>query len=298
MKTNWRNGLADLIFRTTRILGGSDVFDNRSEFNNYPYTKHWYGDLAYMLSEWLMGDGRLRWPWVDIGLFVYPNDYKPTPKFIRTPWDTPESLYFGIELEYYKEYMGAAPGELKRYVYQDPVVRGLSGSKNYYLKMEFNEDVAIEVVSHPMTINTHKLMGWDRIFSKLGDGGFHTTSECGLHVHLSKSQIGDANFHKLAALIYGNQDILERWGRRLWGYHCKGKGSDELSQRDRNEAVNFLNHNTVELRFMLSTLDSTELIRTLQGVTDIVEYVKLNGLETIIHTQLVWDGNIHFEEIR
>lgn len=206
--------------------------------------------------------------------------YKPLPKFFDL---NKEKLYLGLEDEV----------EIKNdHDLNDAAKAVLSlneSSERIYLKDDSTIERGFEIVSHPMTLSSHKKFNWKEGLSRLVQAGgrSHDTSTCGLHVHLSKSFFSNIEIARLGCFINLNQRNIQKIARRRNSNYGRFKRIDHFKDgseynENRYSAVNLQNAHTIELRFFRGTLKYSTLIASLEFCDAIAHYVKQVGTAHIL----------------
>ncbi len=241
------------------VISYNDAFYTESDedLHEYPYCESCYHKL-------------------DEGHYIHDYYYKPEPVFFGSD----DNLYMGIELEIDEG------GE-----YEENAEKILElanrGDEYVYLKHDGSLNYGFEIVSHPMTLNYHKNnMLWKDILRKAIYMGYksHQAVTCGLHIHVSKSALGDTYEEKenvIARLVYfyekfwaeilrfsrRTESTANRWASRYGGVLSTCKNSLDTAKKaglGRYTAVNLNNDSTVEFRIFRGTLRYETFIATLE----------------------------------
>lgn len=212
---------------------------------------------------------------------IHPYSYKPTPLFYGDG-----ERYFGVELEI----DGGGEDD-------DNATTILNiGNARYnhiYCKHDGSLEEGFEIVTHPMTLEYHlHKMPWSDILQAAREMGYtsHQAETCGLHVHVSRSALGDTYAEQdnvIARILYfverhWNELLrfsrrtsrqLQRWAAR-YGY--KDEPKEMLSHAKschagRYTCINLTNDYTIEFRIFRGTLKLNTLIATLQMVNHICD---------------------------
>lgn len=195
-------------------------------------------------------------------------------------------LYLGFELE-----MGGADSydrdRIAEYI--------VDHYSDYEGLFHLEEDCSIpnygfEMISAPMTLDFHRSeMNWQRITDYCSDRGLKGhdlgPDACGLHIHACRKFLNNFQWYCVDYLIAKNQERFEIFARRpetsyakyrknksQFNQNCKTYGTK--APRDRYQAVNFNNRNTVEFRLFRSTLKYETLIASLELVDAICRWAK------------------------
>ncbi len=167
----------------------------------------------------------------------------------------------------------------------------------------------IECITQPMSKEYFDSFDFERWMDALTDAGArsHDTSDCGLHVHLSREWLKTDNRDEQAVLvgrmkqfISDNQIMVERFCRRSSNHWCDYQSSydrdykndltkDEKADAhkknakcgDRYQSVNNNNYNTIEFRMFRGTLNANTFRASVEFCLRLVDYVltKEDGTE-------------------
>lgn len=234
------------------------------------------------------------------GIREYHNN--PDRVYHRAETDDPDTrLFIGTEVE--TEYgdvddrvaITKKYGEEEKYIYQ---MHDASLSSD-----------GIECITQPMTKAFWDAFDFEEWMSDLSDAGArsHDTSDCGLHVHLSREWLCTADDDEQAVLvarmrqfIADNQQQVEKFARRSANRWCEytktfDKGEDRGTKEqtkdkhkkkgkggDRYQSVNNENRNTIEFRIFRGTLKANTYRASVEFCLRLVDYVltKEDGTET------------------
>lgn len=161
-----------------------------------------------------------------------------------------------------------------------------NSDESYLYLKEDGSVTGFEIVSHPATLEAHKLrIPRDALTSLARDHGMTGWSGegAGLHVHVNKRAFSHSHLHKFQLFHYRNSTWLKRFAGRdsgRWasfdqtrdhnGDNVKlsslAKGQYERTYLNRYHALNFCPTNTVELRYFRSSLLPDTLIAVLEMV--------------------------------
>jgi hypothetical protein len=224
---------------------------------------------------------------------IHDYDYKPSPQFFAGSGErtNPLNPYFGIELE-------TEGGET------DEAIRssGLVDDSLFYVKHDGSLKDGFEIVSHPATFR--HWMEHDLSFTdKLRKAGYRSydTDTCGMHVHVSKSALTQAQRAKLllwakvnrAFVLYVSRresaTKLNDWAsvdlRSTGGLIRKACG-DYVDRDERYTAVNLLPAKTIEFRIFRGTLNIASIRRNIALVACIVAFIRNAPLSAMSHYDL------------
>jgi formylmethanofuran dehydrogenase subunit E len=211
---------------------------------------------------------------------------------------------FGIELEVQKTDGGStdkAREEIKKILGDDPY------QKLYFMRDGSIGSAGFEMITQPHSERDLLKIDWESILSKLTKLGYrsHNGNCCGLHIHSSRSLYGDTKEEQddnIAKVIYfyeKNFDELFKFSRRTDDHWCKpyketlknngylsrlygytGEMSENVCKsivrqhRDRYQAVNVTNKNTIEFRIFRGTLCLNSFLSALDLTFNIVRNCK------------------------
>lgn len=215
--------------------------------------------------------------------YVHDYSYRPHTIFHRgTNCSRGRStLYLGCELEMTNNGSDSLSyGAEKAY--------NASNSEDlYYLKWDGSVSDGFELVTHPMTLpyirDNFKWSIADTM-SNLGYRSWDANSECGFHIHLSRSAFQSrSHIFKFVWFIYANSESLIGFaGRHSTGYarfeptelqtltyKANGGGQDT-----RYYALNTQNSKTIEMRFMRGSLNRDTLIAYCEFADAVFHYTK------------------------
>lgn len=144
-----------------------------------------------------------------------------------------------------------------------------------------------EIISQPMTFECleYLLPKFDEAFKKIKENGQSSDGQatCGLHIHVSKSAFNDKNaIMKAVAIVSYFRDNIEIFSRRKENRYCtydkityKEEDLKRLNKASvRHAAVNtknLSNRKTIEFRTFSGTLDTLNLMASVEFVRNIVE---------------------------
>ena len=205
--------------------------------------------------------------------------YKPNVKFYGEG-----PLYYGIELEIDKG------GEVDENAYEIMQV-GNSDEDRIYCKHDGSINNGFEIVSHAATAEYHLTkFPWREILDKARKLGYcsHNTSTCGLHIHASRSALGEnyerqeetigrivhfveLHWNEILKFTRRTEDNINRWAAR-YGISTKAKDTYKNAKDrclGRYVAVNLVNCETIEFRMFRGTLLYSTFAATIQLVDEI-----------------------------
>ena len=195
------------------------------------------------------------------------NSRKYKPRRINDN-DADERMLFGVELE-------CDYGKLKIYNYD----RWLDDDNLIHFESDGSlSDDGVECITMPCSLRFHQeCMRWRNLCYLLKDDGFssHDTSCCGLHVHMSRSELTPIQIIKMDVFLNRGYDFWSNIGRRsgIYGGHYdvqkkadkyKGEYDNWCSHNDRYQPLNTTNENTVEVRIFRGSLNPETILGTIE----------------------------------
>lgn len=195
-----------------------------------------------------------------------------------------KTIYYGIELEVnlaaqFSE--GSTSLDRTRDLYfavkyvEDNFPKG-----RVYLKKDGSLSSGFEIVTHPHSLESHYTL-WNQFLSNPPNMiTSYKSGECGLHVHVSRDSFTKNHLEKLIAFVNDeeNYNFIRCLARRDANRYCKVDYRKKytkikspyyvspISSRDRYEAVNVTNRNTVEIRIFRGTLNRSIFFMCLESV--------------------------------
>jgi hypothetical protein len=159
----------------------------------------------------------------------------------------------------------------------------------FYLKDDSTIDGGFEMVSHPATLEFHKSVAYKKLFADMIKRGCrsHNTQTCGLHVHINRTFLSETDKIKMAMFVYSQKANIVKIARRDCLQWSKFKDIKNLIKkelplsRERYEALNFTNRNTIELRTFKGTLKYDTFIATLEFVDSAIKFLKTQSISHI-----------------
>lgn len=225
--------------------------------------------------------------------------YKPYPVFhhVNSELDIKDKVYLGFELEAGDGAHGSV----------DECAEDINNTTTLcYLKEDCSiPDYGFELVTHPCTYLYHKdIAKWDEILKLMRDAGMRSheaSSPCGLHVHVNRNALTDAQWLIVDWFVHRHKSIWERIARRRNVHFCEFKHkSQDASLKDvygkgnnRYSAINFCNRNTVEFRLFRGTLKYESFIGTLALVDALIHWVRIVKTHDMLK-QGVWESFVSF----
>ncbi len=190
-----------------------------------------------------------------------------------------------------------------------------AGDEHIYLKDDGSlSSRGMEIVTHPASLNYHvNNFPWTDICQTALSYGYrsHDTDTCGLHIHASRSLLGDTEMEReltIAKIIL----LVDRWydthiikfarrglsEMRRWAdkpnadIQPEDDDNDAIHKSkkhasDRYRAINLTNYHTIEFRFFKGTLKRDTIIASIQWVDTIINYCKATPLKKLFNA--IWD---------
>ena len=233
---------------------------------------------------------------------IHDYSYKPDPKFwladgSRASWENLNGhVFMGFELE-----VESNGGQYERGA--EFMVENSNNESLWYLKHDGSLNYGFEIVSHPMELEYHQSIGYDLLkeLAQKGFSGFRTDT-CGLHVHVSRAGFsGRAHILRFAYFAARNSEQMIRLAGRnseRWANFSELRDqSTSVMKRanrwgqtggNRYNAINFNNHDTLELRFFKSSLRPQRLLSALELTDAMVEYTRSLTVPECIDGGLDW----------
>ena len=240
--------------------------------------------------------------------------YRPSPIFgwvvesqLRRGLNVPRAIQsepmFGVELE---------TNARDRSTINDASAFLLGESPDEYLYNKEDGSISgFEIVTHPFTLEAHKMLFPRDAIAKLSSRYSLSSwssvngTGAGLHVHINKKSFaGSAHQFRFQMFHYRNADSIkkfagrdsDRWAsfrrnteRGDYGYDdmveiCKGN----RVQNNRYSALNFQNANTIELRYFRGSLKPETVLGVLEFCHSVHAYTKLLTAKEVIDGCLAW----------
>lgn len=211
---------------------------------------------------------------------IHDYSYKPEPIFYGN-----EDLYMGVELE-------VDLGGENSCCAEEILNIANFQCNHLYCKHDGSIEDGFEMVSHPMSLEYHRRkMPWEKIFDKAVSLGYrsHQTSTCGLHIHVSRTGLGnsfetredvisrivyfiEAHWNELLKFSRRTEYSINRWASR-YGLSDNTKNTYDKAKKGngmgRYVCLNLQNYNTIEFRIFRGTLKYETFVATLQLVHEI-----------------------------
>ena len=167
-------------------------------------------------------------------------------------------------------------------------------------------DEGLEVVSHPMSWNYWLIYGqeiYSTLFKKLKENNLfsYDTTECGMHVHVSRDYMSSSTLMKVMMFIYSplnsdfilsisqrTADKLQYWASTTMSSYHESILDELITDYDfaqeefpRSQAVNLHNQKTIEFRIFRGTLNFVAFSKNLEFVRSLIEWAKVANYNDI-----------------
>ncbi len=203
--------------------------------------------------------------------------FKPQPD----NWTLKNNRFFGVELEVVHN--DAATHQAATIIHE--TVNLFDDAPVHGLNVFFERDGSLgnagfEMITQPMSLPAHrKLWSFLKDKSKVRGLRSHKTSNCGLHVHVSRTGMTKLQIAKLVTFINNpkHEDFIRAIARRYENGYCniKPKKIGSAAQSiDRYEAVNLTPRHTIEFRLFKGTLKYESLIAAVEFTNALIEFCK------------------------
>lgn len=210
----------------------------------------------------------------------------------RCDGDDCDRLHFGVELECERGRFDIS--DFGRWTEDD------SDSPLVHFEEDGSLDCGgVEAITQPCTLRYHQEeMDWRSLCATLEEQGFrsHNTSNCGLHVHISRDALKPTTIVKMDVFVNRAKDFFSVIARRESFYGCggkydRGKMADKrkaLRDGDHSErytAVNTTNRDTVEVRIFRGTLRHETILGTIEMLHGLVNFLDNMPVVRIYETE-------------
>ena len=232
---------------------------------------------------------------------IHDYSFKPDPIFRNPDGSTPDWRevrsskvpYLGFELEVESENGDLLEGALLAREFRQ-------NESLFYLKTDGSPNRGFEIVTHPMALEYHQKVDYSFI-KTLGANGFRAfrTDTCGLHVHISRRGFsGRSHIWKFGYLVANNEDEMSRLAGRnssRWASFGDLKSTVSIETKTpwhgrtaRYQAINFLNADTLELRFFKASLRVERVLSALELTHAMAEYTRPLTSRDVVAGALDW----------
>ena len=215
---------------------------------------------------------------------------------MRVPREILSEPTFGIELETNARDRSLVNEAAQYLLEQAP--------DDYLFNKEDGSINAFEIVTHPCTLEAHKLLLPREAISQLSSRYSLSSwssvngNGAGLHVHINKKSFaGSSHQYKFQLFHYRNAETMKRFAGRdsSWGSFNKNRYDNyaeickgNCSQSERRSALNFMNRDTIELRYFRGSLKPETVLGVLEFVHSVHKYTKLLTTKEVANGHLAW----------
>lgn len=213
--------------------------------------------------------------------------------------DHANDLFMGYELETNHRDRSHSLNDIAKYLLD-------SAPDQYLYNKEDGSISGFEIVTHPCTLEAHKIMLPRDAYRELGRTyGLSSWSSvngtgAGLHVHVSKRSFSaPSHKYKFQLFHYRNKEQIKKFAGRdssRWATFERGAydnmveiaKNDSAHQDSRYSALNFQNRDTVELRYFRGSLNPETVLGVLEFVHSVHAYTKLLTAKEVATSGLEW----------
>lgn len=189
-------------------------------------------------------------------------------------WTRLKRRYIGVELEV-ETLDGDRTGRAKR-------LHTLINNDEFGNRVFFENDGSLnsgfEIISQPMGLDKHRDL-WQWLKTKDAVRGLrsHSTTTCGLHVHISKDGLSKLQIAKIVSFINDpdNEELIRAVARRYAEGYCRIKNKkigQAAYSEDRYEAVNITPRKTIEFRIFKGSLKYESVMAAIQFANAVVDF--------------------------
>lgn len=227
---------------------------------------------------------RQRWEHVDFSPYnnliqSYHSSRSNGWNIIDSPWFRSHRRAFGVELEVETPNMNANHAAGKVHDLLNP---GGSLGEYCYFERDGSIGEGFELITQPAGLDIHR----DKMGLFLKDAEVkrgmrsHEGGRCGLHIHVGRQYVTQAQIYRIQAFLNDvrNEALVKRIARRYSNSYCRMK--PELSKlspegkhtRERYEALNVTNSNTIEFRIFRGSLRYESVMAALEFVNALMNF--------------------------
>lgn len=195
-------------------------------------------------------------------------------------WTRANKRALGVELEI-EVVNGAMPEDIASTL-NDHINGGDVGNKVFF-ERDGSLSNGFEIISQPMSLPAQrKLWEWLNNKSLLKNMRSHQTTTCGLHVHVSRSEMTALQIGKIVTFVNNpyNEGFIRTLARRYAEGFCRikqKKVGTATQSDDRYEAVNVTPSKTIEFRLFKGSLKYQSVISAIEFVNALVAYTRTCG---------------------
>lgn len=223
-----------------------------------------------------------------------------------------DELFLGLEIENNRT-KRVSLHEPAKYLLGSVFTDGTDAENYMYLK-EDGSISGFEIVTHPATLEAHKVLlpreALPQLQRRYGLTGWSVINgqEAGIHVHLSKTAFTHSHLHKFQMFQYRNQEWLKLFAGRdsqqfasfdrqqayQHGYPKYkmsdfSKGDYDNGDLRRYHALNFVPSETLELRYFRSTLKAETILAILELIHGMYRYTNSHDSKFFRANQFSWN---------
>lgn len=174
--------------------------------------------------------------------------------------------------------------------------QGLGDEEFAYLKADqslYKEGIgSFEIVTHPATMDVQEERWTPFLDDPPENLVSHDTDVCGLHIHVERKNLTPACQDRIFRFVnsLANKKFIEAIARRSSDRYAELKPNERRAadirkgekNKDRYEAVNFQNDDTLEFRIFKGTLNKDTFLRSLEFVDALTTFCSINRLHKVI----------------
>lgn len=232
------------------------------------------------------------------------HSYSFTPDWRMNGTDSP--VFMGAELEVENE--RGVMGTMEAAELAISCLSRDAGPEYYgFLKDDGSIGDGFEIVTHPMTYRyAVEQFPWDML-SQLYRAGFRGASNCGLHIHVSRSAFdGPGHIYRWLKFIYRNPTPIQALARRGSVNYSRWDGDVRMNAKEhakgstnapRYVAVNVQNVSTLEVRMFRSSLNVQSVQAAFAFVDSSVEYTRQLTCQDIAGNN-GWSWKAYFDYVQ
>lgn len=210
--------------------------------------------------------------------YDYGTKIKPKLKKRLTQQETKQ--YIGVQLQL--QNINRDPQETTNFIDQ------ISKNKKLICKVDGSLDAlsGVQINTVPCTYNYHlRSFGWQHVFNVINEYNMTNTEGAGLHFHISKNNFTTDQQKAIDYFVNNCVHTLSIIGGRDYANNGYCKAQPNKTQwgynKQRHQAVNFHNTNTIQLRFPKATSNYNIFKKRLRMVHNICKLVKLFSFDDI-----------------
>lgn len=194
-------------------------------------------------------------------------------------WARIHNMFFGAELE-------VEVREGDRYdkaTYLNELINGGEIGKDVFFENDGSINHGFEIITQPMSLPAHRNL-WSWVNNRNATKGLrsHMTDTCGLHVHVSRTELTGMQIAKMIAFVNDpdNEALIRAIARRYASGYCKIKSKkvdpdlSVMESTDRYEAINITPRKTIEFRIFKGSLNYKAIIAALEFTYSMCEFTK------------------------